>query len=119
MPVPEFWITLANYIGLYSLVALGLVPPSQHDVMRAPFQEGRFPFPVKYGYANVGVVEAGDLGIVGREVFCLFPHQTGYVVPRTAVTPWATYKGSDQSLGGRRDALLNRCTCMSTSPGIR
>jgi branched-chain amino acid transport system permease protein len=24
-PVPEFWITLANYIGLYSLVALGLV----------------------------------------------------------------------------------------------
>ena len=25
LPVPEFWITLANYIGLYSLVALGLV----------------------------------------------------------------------------------------------
>lgn len=25
MPVPEFWITLANYIGLYAIVALGLV----------------------------------------------------------------------------------------------
>src|SRR5436190_17781456 len=25
LPVPEFWITQANYIGLYSLVALGLV----------------------------------------------------------------------------------------------
>lgn len=24
-PLPEFWITLANYIGLYSLVAIGLV----------------------------------------------------------------------------------------------
>ena len=27
--------------------------------MRAPFQEGDFPGPVKYGYLNVGVVEAG------------------------------------------------------------
>ena len=25
LPVPVFWITLANYIGLYALVALGLV----------------------------------------------------------------------------------------------
>src|ERR1043166_7527366 len=25
LPVPEFWITQANYIGLYPLVALGLV----------------------------------------------------------------------------------------------
>jgi branched-chain amino acid transport system permease protein len=25
LPTPEFWITLANYIGLYTLVALGLV----------------------------------------------------------------------------------------------
>jgi branched-chain amino acid transport system permease protein len=24
-PVPEFWITQANYIGLYTLVAIGLV----------------------------------------------------------------------------------------------
>src|SRR5438132_1296486 len=25
LPTPEYWITLANYIGLYSIVALGLV----------------------------------------------------------------------------------------------
>ena len=25
LPVPEFWITQLNYIGLYSLVVLGLV----------------------------------------------------------------------------------------------
>ena len=30
--------------------------------MRAPFQEGDFPAPVKYGYLNVGVVEHGPAG---------------------------------------------------------
>ena len=25
LPVPEFWITQANYIGLYTLVVIGLV----------------------------------------------------------------------------------------------
>ena len=25
LPVPEFWITQANYIGLYTLVALGAI----------------------------------------------------------------------------------------------
>lgn len=73
--------------GTEALVALGLVPASQHGVMRAPFQQGEFPFPVKYGYANVGVVEAGNDGMVGREVFCLYPHQSHYVVARAAVTP--------------------------------
>jgi NADPH:quinone reductase-like Zn-dependent oxidoreductase len=73
--------------GTEALVALGRVPESQRQAMRAPFQEGEFPFPVKYGYASVGVVEAGDADLIGREVFCLHPHQTGYVVPRAAVTP--------------------------------
>ena len=34
----------------------------QHERMRAPHQDGDFPGPVKYGYLNVGVVEAGDAG---------------------------------------------------------
>ena len=34
-------------------------PASQYAAMRAPFQEGDFPGPVKYGYLNVGVVEHG------------------------------------------------------------
>ncbi len=72
--------------GTETLVFGGGVPASQHDVMRAPFQEGDFPAPVKYGYLNVGVVEAGPDDLVGRTVFCLYPHQTRYVVPADAVT---------------------------------
>ncbi|GAB3005881.1 zinc-dependent alcohol dehydrogenase [Saccharothrix stipae] len=71
--------------GTESLVLRGGVPESQREVMRAPFQEGDFPWPVKYGYLNVGVVERGPL--LGRTVFCLYPHQTHYVVPADAVTP--------------------------------
>ena len=71
--------------GSEALVAGGRVPPSQHTVMRCPFQEGAFPFPVKYGYSNVGTVLAGPSELVGRTVFCLYPHQTRYVVPAAAV----------------------------------
>jgi threonine dehydrogenase-like Zn-dependent dehydrogenase len=53
--------------------------------MRAPYQEGEFPGPVKYGYLNVGVVEQGPPKLRGRTVFCLYPHQTAYVVPANAV----------------------------------
>ena len=73
--------------GTETLVFRGEVPRSQHSAMRAPFQEGEFPGPVKYGYLNVGVVEHGPAELLGRSVFCLFPHQTDYVVPTTAVTP--------------------------------
>ena len=40
--------------GTESLVFGGHVPPSQYDAMRAPFQDGDFPGPVKYGYLSVG-----------------------------------------------------------------
>lgn len=73
--------------GTETLVFRGGVPASQYELMRAPFQEGNFPCPVKYGYLNVGVVERGPAGFVGRTVFCLYPHQTRYVVPVSAVTP--------------------------------
>ncbi|MFE2069312.1 zinc-binding alcohol dehydrogenase [Streptomyces sp. NPDC059467] len=72
--------------GTETLVFRGGVPESQHAVMRAPFQEGDFPGPVKYGYLNVGVVEDGPDELIGRTVFCLYPHQTRYVVPVNAVT---------------------------------
>ncbi|MFD8913704.1 dehydrogenase [Streptomyces sp. NPDC059575] len=72
--------------GTETLVFRGGVPESQHDAMRAPFQEGDFPAPVKYGYLNVGVVEEGPAELIGRTVFCLYPHQTRYVVPVSAVT---------------------------------
>jgi len=72
--------------GTETLVFRGGVPESQHAAMRAPFQEGDFPAPVKYGYLNVGVVEEGPDELAGRTVFCLYPHQTRYVVPADAVT---------------------------------
>ncbi|HTU95356.1 MAG TPA: zinc-binding alcohol dehydrogenase [Solirubrobacteraceae bacterium] len=72
--------------GTEILVFSGGVPPSQYAVMRAPFQEGDFPGPVKYGYLNVGRVEQGPEPLRGRTVFCLYPHQTAYVVPAGAVT---------------------------------
>ncbi len=72
--------------GTETLVFRGGVPESQYAAMRAPFQEGDFPGPVKYGYLNVGVVEEGPEHLVGRTVFCLYPHQTRYVVPVDAVT---------------------------------
>ncbi|NUR06115.1 MAG: zinc-binding alcohol dehydrogenase [Nocardioidaceae bacterium] len=73
--------------GTETLVYDGRVPPDQYAVMRAPFQEGDFPGPVKYGYLNVGVVDRGPAALTGRTVFCLYPHQTAYVVPADAVTP--------------------------------
>ena len=48
--------------GTETSVFLGRVPTSERERMRAPFQEGDFPGPVKYGYLNVGVVETGAGG---------------------------------------------------------
>lgn len=73
--------------GTEALVFAGRVPESEWTRMRAPFQDGDFPFPVKYGYAAVGVVEAGPEHLTGRAVFCLHPHQDRFVVPAAAVTP--------------------------------
>ncbi len=72
--------------GTETLVFRGGVPASEHDSMRAPFQDGDFPAPVKYGYLNVGVVESGPPALQGATVFCLHPHQTAYVVPADALT---------------------------------
>jgi NADPH:quinone reductase-like Zn-dependent oxidoreductase len=72
--------------GTETLVFRGGVPASQYATMRAPFQEGDFPGPVKYGYLSVGVVDEGPAQLLGRTVFCLYPHQTAYVVPASAVT---------------------------------
>lgn len=93
VPIPEpgvgevlvrtLWSGISR--GSETLVFRGGVPVSEYDVMRAPFQEGDFPAPVKYGYLNVGVVEQGPRSLVDRTVFCLYPHQTAYVVPADAV----------------------------------
>src|SRR3954463_6062113 len=55
--------------GTETLVFGGGVPASQRATMRAPFQAGDLPGPVKYGYLNVGVVERGPRELLGRTVF--------------------------------------------------
>jgi 2-desacetyl-2-hydroxyethyl bacteriochlorophyllide A dehydrogenase len=71
--------------GTEALVFRGRVPVSEYERMRAPFQSGDFPAPIKYGYASVGRVEQGPAELAGRTVFVLFPHQSRYVVPARAV----------------------------------
>lgn len=67
--------------GTERLVYNGAVPPAEYERMAGPFQEGAFPFPVKYGYCAVGVVEEGPEDFRGQMVFCLHPHQTRFVAP--------------------------------------
>lgn len=71
--------------GSEALVFSGRVPPAEHERMKAPFMGGSFPFPVKYGYANVSRVEVGDAALNGRTVFSLYPHQSLFVLPANAV----------------------------------
>ena len=66
--------------GTERLVFRGAVPASQYDRMRAPHMAGAFPFPVKYGYATVGRVEAGPPALTGRLVFALYPHQSVFTL---------------------------------------
>jgi hypothetical protein len=73
--------------GTEAMVFGGHVPATEWQRMRAPFQAGDFPAPVKYGYASVGVVEQGPPELAGRTVFTLYPHQTRYLVPAGAVYP--------------------------------
>lgn len=71
--------------GTERLVFEGRVPETEWARMRAPFQEGDFPHPVKYGYAMVAEVLEGTLA--GRAVFALHPHQRGFRLPEAALVP--------------------------------
>jgi threonine dehydrogenase-like Zn-dependent dehydrogenase len=73
--------------GTERLVFAGRVPESQWPVMRAPLQQGDFPFPVSYGYAAVGVVQAGPPALEGRRVFCLHPHHDAFLAPAAMCIP--------------------------------
>lgn len=73
--------------GTERIVFAGRVPATEYETMRAPFQDGEFPGPVKYGYLSVGTVEVGPPELRGRTVFCLYPHQSRYVVPAAVVVP--------------------------------
>jgi NADPH:quinone reductase-like Zn-dependent oxidoreductase len=83
--VRTLWSALSR--GTERLVFSGKISVSDGARMRAPMQEGDFPYPVKYGYAAVGVVEDGPAALVGRTVFALHPHQDRFVVPAGRLVP--------------------------------
>lgn len=94
--------------GTEGLVRRGAVPGSVADLMRAPFQEGDFPWPVKYGYLSVGVVEAGPAPWPGLRVFALHPHQDRYVIPVEALTPIPDEIPTDRAvLAGTMETAVN------------
>ena len=73
--------------GTERLVFAGKVPEGEFERMRAPFMGGAFPFPVKYGYAVVGRIEAGPSELRDRVVFALHPHQSVFTIPAEAAIP--------------------------------
>jgi hypothetical protein len=94
--------------GTELLVHAGAVPPEVRQLMRAPFQEGDLPGPVKYGYLSVGQVEAGPDELVGQRVFCLYPHQDRYLVPVSALTRLPAGVPSDRAvLTGTVETAIN------------
>ena len=72
--------------GTEMLVYRGQVPAGL--VLDLPTLKGSFSFPIKYGYASVGRVEATGDAVsrvaAGDLVFVHHPHQSSYVVPAEA-----------------------------------
>lgn len=106
--------------GTESLVFGGHVPASEYTRMRAPFQSGEFPAPVKYGYCSVGRVEQGDSTWRGIRVFALYPHQTHYVIPAAAVHAIPDDVPSGRAvLAANMETALNGCWDANPCPDDR
>ncbi|MGL5114810.1 MAG: zinc-dependent alcohol dehydrogenase [Beijerinckiaceae bacterium] len=106
--------------GTERLVSRGLVPPSEHERMRGPNMGGTFPFPVKYGYCAVGVVEEGPDALIGRHAFALHPHQEQMVLPVAALTLLPeTLPARRATLAANMETALNALWDSSAAPGDR
>ena len=106
--------------GTERLVFAGKVPPELYATMRAPFQSGDFPFPVKYGYNAVGEVVIGPADLLGRTVFVLHPHQTVFAVPAEAVRPLpADLPPRRAILAANMETALNALWDSGAGPGER
>ena len=92
--------------GTESLVWNGHIPKSLHQIMKAPFQEGVFNFPIKYGYINVGQVIEGPN--VGQTVFTLYPHQTEFNLDQSFCVPIpASVSASRAILAANMETAIN------------
>jgi len=104
--------------GTERIILAGRVPASEYATMRAPFQEGEFTFPVKYGYAAVGDVETGSHA--GQTVFCLFPHQTRFAVPPDMAIPVPNIVPAERAvLAANMETALNIVWDARVSAGDR
>jgi NADPH:quinone reductase-like Zn-dependent oxidoreductase len=104
--------------GTEGLIFRGQVPQSEWQRMRAPFQDGDFPYPVKYGYANVGKVVAGDPELVGRTVFSLYPHQSVFTLPAQSCVPVPDGVPAERAvLAANMETALNAIWDGKPSPG--
>jgi NADPH:quinone reductase-like Zn-dependent oxidoreductase len=106
--------------GTEAIVFDGNVPVSEYRRMRAPFQAGEFPGPVKYGYISVGEIIAGAAPLLGRRVFCLYPHQQHYTVSCEALyaLPDAVPAGR-AVLAANMETALNGLWDSGVGPGDR
>lgn len=100
--------------GTERLIWEGRVPVAEQGRMRAPHQEGDFPFPVKYGYAAVGVTDAS------QPVFALYPHQTRFTLPETQVRPIPDHIPLRRAaLAANMETALNAVWDSAAGPGDR
>jgi NADPH:quinone reductase-like Zn-dependent oxidoreductase len=106
--------------GTEALVLAGRVSESEFDRMRAPFMGGRFPFPVKYGYATVGQIEDGPEEKRGRIVFALHPHQRLFNIPeRATVALPETVQPQRAVLAANMETALNAVWDAAVGPADR
>ncbi len=105
--------------GTEMLVATGRVPPSDYERMRAPLMQGTFPFPVKYGYANVGVVEDGPDHLLGQNVFSLSPHQSAFWISPNSVVPIGQLTPLRALLAANMETALNAIWNARPAPADR
>ncbi len=106
--------------GTERLVSQGAVPRSEWQRMRAPLQQGDFPFPVKYGYCATGTVEDGPPELLGRTVFCLHPHQDMFVAPVDMLVPVPDgISPRRATLAANMETALNALWDAAAGPGDR
>ena len=116
--IRTLWSGLSR--GTERLVFRGRIPASEYERMRAPMQEGDFPFPVKYGYAAVGLVEEGPPEWMGLNVFCLHPHQTIFAAPLFRLTEVpSNVPARRATIAANMDTALNALWDSGAGPGDR
>jgi threonine dehydrogenase-like Zn-dependent dehydrogenase len=125
MPLPSGYVRVRALFGALSrgtesLVYRGLVPESEYSRMAAPSMGGHFPFPVQYGYANVGQIEDGPADWIGRKVFALKPHQTVYQASMDDVLPLPDGVTAERAvLAANMETALNAVWDAAPGPGDR